>query len=370
MAPKHYGFQSWNLLFQGAIFRVPAVTLSEGPKRLQRGGGFNYCIFSNFHLPDLWNWSNLTHVSSDLLVQPPTRKPGGCLGQFWGSLLLSFMGIITNFSTRIPIKHPGLQTALGGGGTKAQGTVGPPKDGIFPTQHEWNSETIVETQPLEWYWNDGSEIPRPTTLGMYLKSCKWWDVQFHIHRKGKQWKCLACAQCSVATSKRRHWGFFARYPTPMCYTESKRTNCHGSEHQEISGHIHEKFQQKIIQTVTKPTPKLVAKKIPQVPLACDSRVWDPGSAFLFFLNPCKTPWWPELEDWVAAWQALGIPGDRQGEAWSASANLYARRKNIHLQHLPELGGGNSNIFYFPPLFGKMNPIWHAYVSHGLVQPRN
>ena len=34
-----------------------------------------------------------------------------------------------------------------------------------------------------------------------------------------------------------------------------------------------------------------------------------------------------------------------------------------------LGGGNSNILYFhPECLGKMNPIWRAYFSDGLVQP--
>ena len=34
-----------------------------------------------------------------------------------------------------------------------------------------------------------------------------------------------------------------------------------------------------------------------------------------------------------------------------------------------VGGGNSNIFLFSPrTLGKMNPIWQAYFSSGLVQP--
>ena len=34
----------------------------------------------------------------------------------------------------------------------------------------------------------------------------------------------------------------------------------------------------------------------------------------------------------------------------------------------ELGGGNSNIFYFHPYLGKMNPFWQAYFSDGLKPP--
>ena len=34
----------------------------------------------------------------------------------------------------------------------------------------------------------------------------------------------------------------------------------------------------------------------------------------------------------------------------------------------KLGGGSSNMFYFHPNWGKMNPIWRAYFSDGLVQP--
>ena len=33
-----------------------------------------------------------------------------------------------------------------------------------------------------------------------------------------------------------------------------------------------------------------------------------------------------------------------------------------------LGGGNSNIFYFHPYLGKMNPFWRAYFSNGLKPP--
>ena len=35
---------------------------------------------------------------------------------------------------------------------------------------------------------------------------------------------------------------------------------------------------------------------------------------------------------------------------------------------PQLGGGNSNIFYFHPEPWGDDPIWRAYFSNGLVQP--
>ena len=36
--------------------------------------------------------------------------------------------------------------------------------------------------------------------------------------------------------------------------------------------------------------------------------------------------------------------------------------------IPILDGGNSNIFYFHPYLGKMNPFWLIFFQMGLVQP--
>ena len=118
-----------------------------------------------------------------------------------------------------------------------------------------------------------------------------------------------------------------------------------------------KFQQKIIQLWQNPTPKPTCRERNPARSHCltNSRVWDPGIAF-FFLNPRKNSnRWPELEDWVAAWQALGIPGDRQGEAWSASANFYARRGFSTCSIARTRLVATQIFFIFTPKFGEDEP---------------
>lgn len=135
-------------------------------------------------------------------------------------------------------------------------------------------------------------------------------------------------------------GFLARYATPTCYTESKRTNCHGSEHQEISWNIHEQSNQKY-PIVTKPSTPTVAKD-PASPIACNSRV-RPGSAFFFFLNPCNTSLrggpFGGLGGCMASFRysrrSSGRGAERIGE--------YGR-KNFHLQHCQKIN--TKSLFVF------------------------
>ena len=57
-------------------------------------------------------------------------------------------------------------------------------------------------------------------------------------------------------------------------------------------------------------------------------------------------------DWKAPWG---------GESWIPKVASW-------LNSLQGGGGGNSNMFYFHPYLGKMNPFLRSYFAKGLVQP--
>ena len=61
------------------------------------------------------------------------------------------------------------------------------------------------------------------------------------------------------------------------------------------------------------------------------------------------------------------PHFREGGRRSKWSSKGRRSKCLWLG-IRNLGGGNSNIFYFHPYLGKMNPFWRAYFSNGLKPP--
>ena len=89
--------------------------------------------------------------------------------------------------------EPGLQTALGGGGTKAQGTVGrlgemfsplengdpfgPANDGIFPNPNRMKQllKLSLWNDTVRWFRN-----PKANHLGLYLKP---WFGTFNFRKE-------------------------------------------------------------------------------------------------------------------------------------------------------------------------------------------